>query len=307
MNFIRIQCKDFLQYVFVPLLAALMPWPLARRWMQWWSRRAKGPFNEAARPASLIAPQYMQIGDVQVFAYSCRLIWLLDAYDFYLSITRWPRSWWPKHVSQSGAWPTDRPYIATGFHHGTGMWIFRSIAQTGFDSLLVSARWLRSEFIGYPLRYWYGRMRCREIERVSGRKVAMRPNAREKLMHSLASGTPVIGVIDMPPRMAPRGQRPVRVIDRNISFPEGLLTIARESKVPIVPYWIEFDLQHCTRRLCIGTPLDPADQAGTLQALADILDAQIRRTPEAWFFWPELPRWIEDAAHVDGVENGGSG
>ena len=31
------------------------------------------------------------------------------------------------------------------------------------------------------------------------------------------------------------------------------------------------------------------------QALADILDAQIRRTPSAWFFWPEWPQWLADA------------
>jgi phosphatidylinositol dimannoside acyltransferase len=86
------------------------------------------------------------------------------------------------------------------------------------------------------------------------------------------------------------------LLDRNLSFPDGLLSLAQHAGVPIVPYWIDFDLPNRKRRFCIGEPLDPSDVAGTLQSVADILDRQIRRMPEAWFFWPELPQWIVDAA-----------
>ena len=260
----------------------------------------RGPFNEAARPAASIAPTFLPIADHDRFAAACRLVWLMDTCDLYLSATRWRRAWWPWHIERIGTWPLDTAFIAVGFHHGTGLWVFRSLAQQGYDSMLVSARWDRSNFQSLPLRYWYGRWRGKDVERIGRRAVALRPGVREQLMASLESGAPVVGVIDMPPRLAPRGQHPVKLLDLDVSFPDGLLAIARQAKVPLVPYWVEFDLATCTRRFCIGDPLDAHDVAGSLQTLADILSRQIRRSPEAWFFWPELPTWIEDAKKVDG-------
>lgn len=295
MKFLRTLLKDFIQFFFVAGVAAIVPWRVGRRWLQMWAHFRRGPFNESSRPAAEIAPTYVPIDDRERFAASCRLVWLIDVCDLYLSVTRWRRGWWPWHIEHIGAWPRDTAFIATGFHHGTGHWVFRSLARSGHDSMLVSARWDRGDYKGVPLRYWYGRWRGRDVERLGRRPLAMRPGVREKLIGSLASGTPVVGVIDMPPRMAPRGQHPVRLLDRDVSFPDGLLAIAREVNVPLVPYWVEFDLQTCTRRFCIGEPLDPNDVGGTLQTLADILDRQIRRTPEAWYFWPEFPTWIADA------------
>jgi len=112
------------------------------------------------------------------------------------------------------------------------------------------------------------------------------------LLTALAAGKPVVGVIDMPPRLAPRGQRHVRLLDHDASFPDGLLDLARTAGVPVVPYWMEYDLERGRRRFCVGAPLGPNDAPGTLQSLADILDKQIRATPSAWFFWPEWPDWI---------------
>ena len=75
----------------------------------------------------------------------------------------------------------------------------------------------------------------------------------------------------------------------------------KAANVPLVPYWVEMDLQRCARRVCVGAPLDPNDVDGTLQALADILDREIRRTPSAWFFWREWPDWLTwAAAHARG-------
>ncbi len=296
MNRWRSLFADAMQFFFVPFVAALLPWRWATRWLHWWSARRGGPFDEAARAAETIAPKYLDVGSAEAFARALRLTWLLDTCDAYLSLTRWRRSWWPRYVQQVGAWPTCGAFIATGFHHGTGLWVFRSLARAGRDSVLVAARWERADYRGLPLRYWYGRLRAWDVERISGQPIAFRPGVRDRLAAALASGTPVVGVIDMPPRLAPRGQRRVRLLDHDICFPDGLLVLARAAGVPLVPDWVEFDLQNCTRRFCIGEPLDPNDASGTLQVLADILDRQIRRTPGAWFFWPEWPAWVSAAA-----------
>jgi hypothetical protein len=290
------QFQDALYLYIVPLIAALLPWALARRWLGFWASRTSGPYEEAAQTAAAIAPDYMDVGDLRAFRTDVRRVWLLDACDMFLSLTRWRRGWWPHHIELSGTWPESGAFIATSFHHGTGLWVFKSLKKSGHGSILVYGRWNRDDYAGRPLLYRYGRMRAREVQRLSGHPVAYRPGVRERLIHALADGVSVVGVMDMPPRLATRGQRPVRLLGRDISFPDGLLALAREAHVPIVPYWVEFDLARGTRRLCIGAPLDPADTNATLQALADILERQIRATPSAWYFWRELPAWIADAA-----------
>lgn len=293
---LRGQFQDAQYLYMVPLIAALLPWTFARRWLMFWARRTSGPYEEAAQTAAAIAPQYMDVGDLRAFRSNVRLIWLLDACDLFLSFTRWRRRWWPRHIEQAGTWPATGAFIAASFHHGTGLWVFKALTRSARDSVLIYGRWAKEDYAGRPLLYRYGRLRAREVGRLSGQPVAYRPGVRERVARSLADGIAVVGVIDMPPRLATRGQRPVRLLDCNISFPDGVIELARAAKVPIVPWWMEYDLACCTRRLCIGAPLDPTDTSGTLQALADILDRQIRTTPSAWYFWRELPAWIEAAA-----------
>ena len=173
--------------------------------------------------------------------------------------------------------------------------------------MLVSARWERSEYRGVPLRYWCGRLRFWDVERVSRRAIAMRPGVRGKIASTLAEGTPVVAVVDMPPRLAPRGQRRVRVLGRDLSMPDGIFALAREAGVPLVPYWQEFDFERGTRRFCIGEPIVPRDLAQTTQRFAAMLDERVRTTPEAWYFWPEMPQWIADAGKLDAPGDADSG
>lgn len=291
-GFLRAQLIEVWFFFFVPGVAALLPWVLGWRWLRLWARFGGGPFDEAARAALAVAPQYVDTGNPRKFLSAVRLIWLMDYCDLYLSITRWRRGWRPWHVTCSGSWPKEGAFIAAGFHFGTCHWVFKTLAAAGHDSTVISVRWNRSDFQKYPMRYHYGRLRYWDMQRLGRRPVSYRPGIKEKLIETLRSGATVVGLIDLPPRMAPRGQRPVRMLDQEASLPDGTIAIAREAGVPIVPYWIEFDERLCTRRFCIGDPLDATDGAATLQELATILERQIRRTPCAWFFWPEWPQWI---------------
>lgn len=291
---LRTQISDAWQYFLAPALAALLPWRLGYRWLRWLSRREGGAFDEPARAAVAVAPQHLPLADTAAFAANVRLNCLLDVADLYLSLRRPRRGALPWHVQQVGQWPQERNFVAASFHHGNGHWVFKSLARAGFNSTFVSARWQRADYAGVPLRYWYGRLRGADIERLGGRPVVFRPRARAQLAQVLAERAVVVSLFDIPPRLAPRGQRPVRLLDRDVCFPDGALELAQAAGLPVVPYWMEFDLASGVRRLVIGQPLDPADPA-TLQALADVLDRALRRTPSAWFFWPEWPRWLEDA------------
>ncbi|MGH8124023.1 MAG: hypothetical protein ACREPT_14795, partial [Rudaea sp.] len=224
-----------------------------------------------------------------------RLICLLDHCDLYLSLLRRWRFKLPWHIRFRGAWPASGGFIATGFHHGTGHWIFRAFRSAGRQSVALYAKRDRNDYRGLPVRYWYGSLRVSDVDCVSGRGGVFRPHIRG-LFDALKDGVAVTALADIPPRLAPHGQRAVRVLDQDVTLPEGLVKLARSRDVPLVPFWTEFDFDRGTRTLVIGDPLDPADIDATLRRLAQMLDARIRATPAAWMFWTEWPQWIADAA-----------
>ncbi len=144
------------------------------------------------------------------------------------------------------------------------------------------------------MRFWYGDLRIASVEKLAGTESVFRPHIRRALQ-AIESGKTATALIDVPPRLAAHGQKPVTLLDLPASLPNGLIKLARSCHVPLVPFWTEFDFERGTRTLTIGEPIDAKD-ADALQKFADILTQQIRRTPEAWYFWGELAHWIEDAA-----------
>ncbi len=294
MKFLFKQLVEVWYFFGVPGLAVLMPSQLAWRWLSWWAQRDGGPFDEAARAALAVAPAHVPVADEKAFLVRTRLIWLTDYYDFMLSVTRLRRTWYPRHVQRVGNWPKQGGFIAAGFHHGPCYWLFRTLAEAGHDCMTISIRWDREEYRAHPVRYWYGRLRYWDMQRIGRQPIAYRPGIKPMLKQALANGVAVLSLVDLPPRMAPRGQHPVRLLDCALSFTEGVAALARDAGVPVVPFWVEFDADLRTRKFCIGEALDLNDIGAALQKLADILDRQIRNLPEAWFFWAELPRWIED-------------
>ncbi len=102
--------------------------------------------------------------------------------------------------------------------------------------------------------------------------------------------------MDVPPRLAPRGQRPVELLGHPASLPDGLLQLAADADVPIVPCWVELDFASGRRRVVIGEARAAAPFDATLSAIAATLDGLIRASPAAWMFWREWSGWLRDAA-----------
>jgi hypothetical protein len=252
-------------------------------------------YPEPAEAAAAIAPQYLPIADVEAFKRDVRTVWLLDAVDLRLSLQR-RTDWLPEHVEVQGAWPRNGAFVATSFHYSTGLWVFRDLRRHRRDVILISARFDRANFDNHPVRFRYGSTRMGEVERISGNPNAYRPGVRKTVLEALGRGVPVISVMDMPPRMAPYGQRPVTFLDRAASLPDGSLMLAKEAGVPIVPYWVEIDLATGKRKLVIGDAIAPEPVDDVLSRLAGSLDTLIRAEPAAWLFWNEWPAWQSDAA-----------
>ena len=270
-----------------------LPWPLAYACYRALARQ-RSLYSDFASGAAC-APEYVPIADVDAFMRDVRTVHLLDVADLALS-RRKPLDWWPEHVDVAGAWPKSGAFVVVTFHYGTGLWLCRALRRAGHRGMFLSGRFERDAFEARPLLHRYGMERLAEVERITGAPIAYRPGARETLLDALANGISVIGLIDVPPRLAPRGQRPVELLGRPASLPDGLLQLAADAAVPIVPCWVELDFASGRRRAVIGKAQAPAPFDATLAALAATLDGLIRRSPAQWMFWREWPGWIEDAA-----------
>ena len=300
------QFRDACLLVVVPAVAAVLPWSLGWRWLRYWSRKPWGAFADAANVALPIARQWLQIEDDTVFAERMRLLWLMDGCDLYASMLRPRRTRPPRYVEQLGQWPKKSGFIALGFHYGVGHEVLRNLAAANYDYTFVSGRWRREDYPGLPVRYWYGRLRARDIARIGGRPIAYRPGIKQTIDQTLREAAVVVGLIDLPPRLAPRQRHEVTLLGRKLSLPAGMIELAREAGVPVVPYWIEFDDDMYRRRVRIGDPIEPDDSAAALAKVAEILDERIRAAPYAWMLWPELPGWAAEEVSASDAGDGGS-
>jgi hypothetical protein len=270
-----------------------LPWPLAYRCYRALARQ-RSLYADFASGATC-APGYVPIANPEAFLHDVRTMLLLDVADLALSRRR-PLEWWPEHVDVAGEWPRGGAFVAVTFHYGTGLWICRALRRAGHRSMFLSGRFERDAFASRPLLYRYGTERLAEVERITGAPIAYRPGARETMLDALAHGTSIIGLIDVPPRLAPRGQRPVELLGHPASLPDGLLQLAADANVPIVPCWVEVDLASGRRRVVIGAARAPTPLDAALADIAATLDRLIREAPAAWMFWREWSGWLRDAA-----------
>ena len=285
---------DWWTLYLAPWLPSWLPWRWAYPCYRWFARSAC-LHRERAVAAAGIAPLYVPVADRRAFMHDLRTVWLLDAADLALS-RRGPVDRLPAHVTVEGSWPARGGFIAVGFHHAAALWAFHDLRRHGHATTMVLARLDEREFGADRVRYRYARDRIAELERVGGEACIHRPHARAKLLDALARGVAVISLIDVPPRLAPRGQQPVQLLGQPASLPVGALELACESGVPVVPFWVELDLHSGRRRLVIGAAHAPVAIDALRDALAALLDRLVRTQPAAWHMWQEWPAWLQAAA-----------
>jgi lauroyl/myristoyl acyltransferase len=286
-----------------PRLPVLLPWSWAYACYRTIARSGT-VFRAPSEAAAAMAPTCLPIPDMNTFMSDVCTTWLLDTADLYRSQGQ-PVDWLPTDVEIRGAWPTSGGFLAVTFHYGTGLWLCRSLRRSGHRSVFVSSRFERDEFVRHPRRYRYGTRRLAEVERISGEPIAYRPGVRQSLLASLGRGNVVIGLIDVPPRLAPHGQRRVRLLDHAASLPDGLLRLAAEAGVPFVPCWVDIDFATGRRTIVIGEACAPDPVDAAMAALAADLERLIRTRPAAWMFWQEWAGWIRDASAFSNQDTAG--
>ena len=277
--------------VVLPAVAALLPWPLAWRTLGALAAREHFFGIETMRALSICEAQGF-VPDARLWRQRYRLTRAVDHIDPAISALRSDR-WMARHLRVDGDPVPREPCLFVGFHYGTGFWSLRHLRRLGHRVSFVSAPIDPAHWRGEPLRLAFIRWRQANVARAGGAPVIYVGGSADRIRAALRAGTSVLGLIDVPEPTT--STVTVRLLGRDVQFPDGLLRIGASERVPLVGYVASLDERTGARRLRFTRlPDDPAD---ALHALAALLDAAIRTDPAAWHFWSEWPRlaaWAPD-------------
>ncbi len=288
--------RDLLDLYLAPASAGLLPWPRAFRWLRWLASREL-LYTQDVAAAKRERETVLRSETPAQWRDSFRLVKLVDHADLYLSLTR-SDSWMKRYLRVSGAWPKQGPFIAFTFHWGTGFWSLRHLRATGLRPAMLSTPLGPAP----PLGDWrgrYGFWRNREVARATGEAIIYLGGAKDKIRRHLASGGVVVGLMDVPSCQTPESIA-VEILGRPSALPRGLLDLASELSVPLVPFLLSLDIATGQRHLRICSPLAGASTEDLARDAAALMSETLGADPPAWHRWADASLFFSAAKQQRG-------
>lgn len=279
-----------------PLLAALLPWPWAVAWIRRRSRRIDALQGHGQRSCAAAMAVFGADTD-RDFAERAQFVALLDQLDAFRSVLR---GFGPlRHWQVEGNWPAA-PCVAVSLHYGNGFWALGHLRKHGhrahFVAQGVAPVWLRSR----PATRLIMRFRRWCHESLTGAAVIYTGGAKGRAAAALADGESIVALIDVPHGLA-RGSVPMQLFGQALAVQTGMIRLARELGVPVVPFLTRIG-DGRNRRLLIGPSLCEGTPEQVAQTAAAWLAAAASADPAAWQLWPQLPEFIAAAAEPTSPE-----
>ena len=139
----------------------------------------------------------------------------------------------------------------------------------------------------YPSKkalYFYHRLRNWVVERASGDKVIFKQEGKKDLIEILEKGGRVIVLFDVPPFLIKENME-VSFLGKKAVFPKGIISIAKETNSPILPFFSFLD-EGKHRRICFEKPLHVIDEEECVKRCVVLIESKIIERPDHWHFWP---------------------
>ena len=282
---LRSEWRVLLDQGLSPLLAALLPWPWAVAYVWRCSQQVDALHRHGERSASAARAVLTEAIDPG-FARRAQFIALLDRLDAFRSVFRGLGPL--RHWRVEGSWP-PAPCVAVSLHYGNGFWALGDLRRHGhrahFVAEGVDPSWLRAR----PVTRLIMRFRRWCHERLTGAAVIYTGGARNRAAAALAAGESIVALIDVPHGLT-RGWVPMRLFGQALAVQTGMIALARELGVPVVPFLTGVGTGR-ERRLRIGPSLVAGSAEQVAAAAADWLAAAAAEDPAAWQLWPQLPEF----------------
>ncbi len=279
--------EDLIVLFVVPIFIALLPWGIGFRLLRKIARHEQS-HKVNVDQAWEMAKRHLPDVDENDWKWRFRLLRLIERVDAWLIFLR-PRSWWSKHIEQSGEFPpADGPHVFISYHWGGGQWIWSQLVRHGFATHLISRRAEAADLGAGRLSLLLGAARLRGIRRLGGREVIFLGGAKGSVRNALAQGHHLLGMQDMPASAWEDAlRRPL--LDGEVAFPFGLSRLAIEANASIVLLSFAFDVNTGKRILAVkplprGTSIDEV----ATQFVAH-LDECLRMESAFWQIWSLAP------------------
>ena len=289
---LRVEARDLVELVLLPLVGALFPWKFGYRCLRWLGGALR-PYEPASVDARQKATARGWVGDAPHWLAVRRTLTLVDHADLYLSRSRSDR-WLAKHVEVQGSWPApDEPGVLITVHWGAGMWGLRHARAAGLKAHALVAPLQGAHFKGRSVLHAYARARTAEVARALGCPTLDTSSSLRPALRALRRGEQVMAAIDVPSDQV-SASHPVTLLGETAFMPTGLLRLAVDQRLPVTVYMTGLRVADGRRSLTIHQ-LGRHDDLPALSAVVfALLDNAIRQEPPAWHFWTESARFFRD-------------
>jgi hypothetical protein len=275
---------QFAELIVLPAMACLLPWNwyyrivryLSR--MSWLYRDAGTRAEAAAKETGLFEPD-------RIWRRHYRINRLVDGIDLWLSPVRSDR-WMDRNLDVEGAWPVEGPFVATSLHWGTGVWALRHVrCNAGPIAMILRPESEWGEAFSRPMHV-YLKSCERWIAGAGGAPILFTgPGLSSRLSAAFEAGSRILALVDVP-KGANKDGFPVDFLGQPTYFASGVINLAVQRGIPIVPYSIGLDFTTGRRRLEILPPLQADGTRQVMIELATYFDRVVRRQSASWHFWP---------------------
>lgn len=287
---LRQECRDLLEVVVLPGLAAVLPWGVcyalfkrAARWQTLYRAEADRALQQLVARHGVDNPEQ--------WATERRLTTLVDHADQYLALTR-SDQWLRRHVKVDGDWPDPgKAALLCTFHWGAGMWALRHAAQAGLRAQMMVAQPRRAGFAGRAILYRYIVARIGSIDRILGRPSLDAEKGLRGALKALRASEQLMAVVDVPADQF-SASAPVTLLGTTARVPRALFRLAVDQQIPVSVFVCGFDLQTGQRTLRLRQLGTYEDVDALVRDVFSELELAIRSNTAAWHFWSEAERFF---------------
>ncbi|RPJ04430.1 MAG: hypothetical protein EHM36_10665, partial [Deltaproteobacteria bacterium] len=130
--------------------------------------------------------------------------------------------------------------ILLSAHFGGGFPILPFLKERGIRAHFFSADIEKKDYPSGKALYYYRRLRIEVVKRASSERTLYKKEGRQELIQVLSAGKWVIILFDVPPFRV-RDVMEAPFLNRKALFPKGIISIAKETQVPILPFFSFLD------------------------------------------------------------------
>jgi len=174
--------------------------------------------------------------------------------------------------------------ILLSAHFGGGFWILPFLKERGIPVHFFSADIQRRNYPTGKALYYYHRLRMGAVKKASGEKILYKKEGRQELTSALNGGKWVIVLFDVPPFLV-RDVIEVPFLNQKAMFPKGIISIAKETHVPLLPFFSFLDGGK-RRRIFFEKPFFVDDVEEGVKTCVKLIEKEVVQRPDHWHLWP---------------------